>query len=99
VSEIDFLREVVIKFYGHPASHVETVPVHGVFFGKTVEHKVEVFNIEGHVKATQCFAWTYRDNEGRTRYTTLLRMSPVETPQDAVKAALVAQAEKKARSV
>jgi hypothetical protein len=98
VSEIDFLREVVIKFYGHPATHVETVPVNQLFEGKTARQvNVEVFDLDGHMKATQCFAWIYQDNDGRTRYTAVLKMSPVETPQDAVKAALVAQAEKKAR--
>jgi hypothetical protein len=54
--------------------------------------KVEVFNVSGHPRAFQCYAWAYQDNDGRTQYTAVLKLPPVKSPQDAVRAALVAQA-------
>ncbi len=78
--------------HGCKAVHVSTVPVKETFDGQTVwEGEVEVFNVSGHPRAFQCYAWAYQGDDGRTKYTAVLRLPPVQSPQDAVKAAIVAQ--------
>ncbi len=93
MSEIDDLRSVIRKLHGCEAVHVSTMPVHETFEGKTVwQGEVEVFDIAGHPKASQCYAWRYQDDDGKLHYTAVLKLPPVQSPQDAVKAAIRAQA-------
>jgi hypothetical protein len=71
---------------------VATTPVTEVFQGKIVwDGEVETFSLIGHPHALQCFAWAYKDDDGTNQITTVLALPPVQTPQDAVKAALVAK--------
>jgi len=92
VSAIDDLRAVILKLHGCEAVHVSTAPVREMFNGKTVWHgEVEIFDLVGHPKASQCYAWAYKDDGGQTQYTAVLRTPPVNSPQDAVRAAIVAQ--------
>lgn len=48
---------------------------------------VEVFTLNGHPKATEAFAWNYPDN-GQKRAVAVLNIPPIETPSDAVRAAI-----------
>jgi len=92
VSAIDDLRSVIRKLHGCEAVHSSTVQVREMFEGKTVwDGEVEVFDITGYPKASQCYAWSYQDDDGRMQYTAVLRTPPVNSPQDAVKAAIRAQ--------
>src|SRR5207249_7959043 len=78
------------------SKHVSTVPVHETFEGKTVwQGEVEVFDLIGHLTANRCYAWAYQDEDGNTQYTTVLELPPVQSAQDAVKAAIAAQVKRK----
>lgn len=77
------------------ASHVETVPVLEVFQGKTAwEGEVEVFDLVGHPKTKRAYAWGYANEErgGKLDFVTVLEIPPVNSPQTAVKAVIVATA-------
>jgi len=92
VSEIESLANAIRKLHGVESKHVESVPVKETFQGQTVwQGDVEVFDLIGHPKASRCYAWAYQDDDGRTQYTAVLGLPPVQSAQDAVKAALVAQ--------
>ena len=92
---IEAVRLAVERMHGCRAVHVSTVPVKEAFDGQTVwEGEVEIFNVTGHPRAFQCYAWAYQDDEGRTQYTAVLRLPPVQSAQDAVKAAIRAQVKK-----
>jgi len=88
------IKEVIEQLHECKALFVESVPVKEVF-NKLVawEGVVEVFNLTGHPKATKCFAWSFKDRDTR-RYVTVLNLSPVATPQDAVKVAVANEAKK-----
>jgi hypothetical protein len=75
------------------AIHVETVPVHEVFQGKTVwQGDVEVFDLMQHPKAKRAYAWAHSDgpNDEETRFVAVLEIHPVESAETAVKASIMA---------
>jgi hypothetical protein len=91
---IDDLRAVIAKLHGCGSTHVESVAVHEVFRGETVwDGIVEVFDLVGHGKAKRCYAWNFQDGK-ETRYVTVLEIPPVESPQTAVRAAIVSKEQK-----
>ena len=96
MSDLGTLRGAIIRLEPRDdAAHVSTVPVKEVFQGKTVwEGEVEVFRLTGHPKAERCYAWAYQGDDGRTHYTVVLKLPPVKSPQDAVRAAIRAQVKK-----
>jgi|ERR1044072_2385405 hypothetical protein len=87
------LQAVFLKLHGCDATYVETVPVIEVFQGKTVwEGDVEVFDIRGHPKATHGYGWGYTTtDEGGRRYFTVLELPLIDSPQAAVKAAIMSE--------
>jgi hypothetical protein len=95
------LKKVIRQLHGCEAEHAETVPVKEVFQGQTVwEGEVEVFNIRGHPKARRCYAWAHasgEDDKGK-RCVAVLELPPVNSPQTAVRAAIVDEARKQKSS-
>jgi len=90
---IEELQSVFLKLHGVDASYVESVPVEEVFQGETVwQGDVEVFDLKGHPKATRGYGWGYVTSEsGGRRYFTILELPPVDSPQTAVKAAIMSE--------
>ena len=90
---IEEIQSVFLNLHGCDASYVETVPVVEEFQGKTVwEGDVEVFDIRGHPKATRGYGWGYATSEsGGRRYFAILELPPVDSPQAAVKAAIMSE--------
>ena len=83
------------------AIHRATVPVHEVFQGQTVwQGDVEVFDISGHPKAKRAYAWSHREgkNDQGERFVAVLQIPPVDSPQTAVKVAIVAEIKKRKKS-
>lgn len=87
------LQSVFLKMHGCDAEYVETVPVIEEFQGETIwQGDVEVFDIRGHPKATRGYGWGYVTGEsGGRRYFTVLELPPVDSPQTAVKAAIMSE--------
>ena len=54
--------------------------------------EVETFDLTGHSKAQRCYAWFYTDDKGENQYTIVLAIPPVNSPENAVKAAIGASA-------
>ncbi len=91
---IDELKKVILDLHGCEAEYLETVPVKEVFQDQIAwEGEVEVFSILGHPLATKCFAWAYQTDTGR-RFMAVLEVSPVDSPLNAVRAAIVSDAKK-----
>jgi hypothetical protein len=83
------LRSVIWKLYQCGAVWEKTVPVHEVFQGKTVwQGDVEVFQAMQHPKAKRVYAWGYTEGD-KTNYTAVLELPPVESPETAVRAAIM----------
>ena len=70
------------------------MPVHELFRGETVwKGVVEQFELVGHPKAKRCYAWSHRDGpiDSEERFVAVLELPPVDSPQSAVKVAIVAE--------
>ena len=89
------LEQAIRDLHGLESGHLESVQVHEEFQGKTVwQGTVEVFWIGGHPKATRAYAWTYEDNNGTLQHVAVLGVPPINSAQDAVKAAVMRHIEK-----
>jgi hypothetical protein len=87
--EIDILRQVILERTGCSTGHVSTVPVNETFQAKTVwQVEVQVFDVIHNPKVSRCYARAYQDEDGKTQYMVVLGLPPVESAQDAVKAAM-----------
>lgn len=90
--DADQLRNSVEAQHGGTATLVQSVPVSESFKGETVwEGVVHVFDLAGHPQATRAFAWSYERDGGKRRFIAVLQVPPINTPQDAVRAAIVAE--------
>ena len=88
------LQAAFLKLHGCDAEYIETVPVTETFQDRIVwEGDVEVFNIRGHPKAVRGYGWGHVTGESdqSRRYFTVLELPPVDSPQTAVKAAIMSE--------
>lgn len=84
------LRRAIRDLHGCDARWVESVPVMETFEGHTVwEGVVEVFGLIGHPTAKRAYAWAHQTDAGTRRYVAVLHLGPVDSPQQAVQAAIV----------
>ena len=89
-SYIEDLRDVIRRVHGVESKHLESVPVKEEYEGQTVwEGIVEVFQIFGHPKASQLYAWSHETDENKKRHVTVLAVHPVVSAADAVRAAIL----------
>jgi hypothetical protein len=89
--DLDELRLAVERLHSCKASHIEDVAVVEKFGEETVwSGIVSVFLIKGHPKADKCYAWS-SPIEGSTkrRYYAVLHIPPIDSPEKAVRAAIV----------
>jgi len=85
------LQKAIKATHGADSKHVQTVPVHETFQGKTVwQGDVEVFDLIGHAKAKRCYAWAYDHDKGSNAIA-VLELPPVISPLTAVRAAIMAE--------
>lgn len=96
--EADQLRNAVESQHGGMAKFVQSVPVDERHDGKPVwQGVVHVFDLEGHPTATKAYAWSSPiEGSDRRRFYAVLHQGPVKSPQDAVRAAIVAERRGKA---
>lgn len=90
---LDQLRDAVQNMHGGVATLAQSVPVRETFNGQTVwEGVVHVFDLAGHPKATRAYAWS-SPIEGSTkrRFFAVLHTDRINSPVEAVRAAIVAE--------
>lgn len=87
----DRLKQAVSDLHGCDSTWVESVSVTETFRGQTAwDGTVEVFDLHGHANATRCYAWSHAvDGSEKRRYVAVLHQGPVDSPQAAVRAAIV----------
>jgi hypothetical protein len=101
MSDIGDIATVIRDLHGSEPVHVETVPVKETFKGQTVwEGDVEVFDLENHPQAKRVYAWSHiaGENDEQKRYVTVLHIPPVDSPQTAVKLAIVQEYRERERN-
>lgn len=89
----DQLREAVENMHGGTATLAQSVPVLETFDGKTVwEGVVHVFDLAGHPKATRAYAWSSPiQGSTKRRFFAVLHTQRINSPLEAVRAAIVAE--------
>ena len=84
---IDALQDAIQNTHGCASRHVGTIAVEEAFQGETVwQGDVEVFDLIGHPKASQSYAWGFHDDAGKWLYVAVLKVAKVDTPRKAVQA-------------
>ena len=92
---IDNLKRAVEKACGCKARHSRSAAVIEGFEGEHVwDGVVEVFDLEGHLRAKQAYAFLFAE-DGRTVIKTVLGVSPVKSELDAVRVAIAGKAREK----
>ena len=95
MTQIEKLRQTILDLHGCNNSYVESVVVRDIFQREVVwEGDVKAFSLIDHPRATLAYAWSYKDDEGKTRYVAILGIPPIRTALDAVRACIVAQIQK-----
>jgi hypothetical protein len=90
--EVERLRAAIKRLHGCDSAHTASVPVSETFHGQTIwDGVVEVFALTGHSAADTCYAWSYQQEDGQERYFAVLKMSPVSSPETAVRAAIISE--------
>jgi hypothetical protein len=95
MNDIERLQKAIRDLHGCDSTHMQTVAVHETFQGKIVwDGDVEVFLLIDHSRARRAYAWSYRGDNGETRRVAVLGVPPIDTPLDAVRAYIAAEAQK-----
>lgn len=83
------LSRAITAMHGCDCSHLETARVHEMMDGKTVwQGNVEVFELTGHPEAKAAYGWGWKDDAGEVQWIAVLGKPPIESPRDAVQAAI-----------
>jgi hypothetical protein len=87
---IEGLAKAILDLHGCKATWIKSVPVKEVFEGETVwEGIVQVFEID-HPKSKLCYAWSHElEGSKKRRFLAVLHQGVVDSPQKAVRAAIV----------
>jgi hypothetical protein len=92
------LKQAIRDLHGCDSTWAESVSVIESFQNQAVwEGAVEVFDLDGHPTAMCCYAWSHRTDEGKLRHVAVLHQGPVDSPETAVRAAIVQESREKAR--
>jgi hypothetical protein len=90
--DADQLREAIEGLHGGVATYAQAVPVKETFEDKPVwEGVVHVFNLAGHPKAERAYAWSFERHDGTRRIVAVLHTDAINSPLNAVRAAIVAE--------
>lgn len=88
----DELKKAVQHQLGCKAWFKQAVPVREVHDGQTVwDGVVHVFDLDYHGDVTWAYAWSYELADGKRRFFVVEHKGPIDSPVQAVRAAIVAE--------
>lgn len=87
------LQQEVESQHGGKATFVQAVPVHETRNGQTIwDGTVSVFDLRGSSSgAFRAYAWFYELSDGKRRFFSVLHSPKIDSPRDAVRAAIGAE--------
>ncbi len=96
---ISALQDAIRNLHGCESQHLESVPVTERWDDEVVwDGVVEVFDLIGHETALWAYAWSHvLDDSGQRRFVAVLHEGPVDSPESAVRAAVVAEIRERER--
>jgi len=87
---VSALQKAIKDLHGCDSFFVGAVSLVETFEDRVVwQGVVHVFDLSGHASAKQCYAWASPTDSGKLRYYAVLHSPPVDSPQAAVRAAIV----------
>jgi hypothetical protein len=91
--EVDQLRDAVERTHGGAATYAQSVPVRETFNSRPLwEGVVHIFDLARHPTATRAYAWSSPiEDSPKRRFVAVLHQPPVDSPQAAVRAAIVTE--------
>jgi hypothetical protein len=97
---IERLKKVIRDLYGCESRHEACIDVNHTFEDITIwQGAVEVFSLVNHPTAKIAYAWSYKNDAGKMRYIAVLEAPPINSPIDAVRASIFAEAKATDKSV
>jgi hypothetical protein len=89
-ADFDQLKRAVEELHGCEANYLSTQHVRESFEATRVfDGGVSLFAVTGHPASTMCYAWSAEEPDSSARsYYAVLRLAPIESARDAVRAAL-----------
>lgn len=95
--EANQLQQAVERMHGGAATLAQSVPVRETFEGQTVwGGVVQVFDLAGRPTATRAYAWSSPiQGSTKRRFFAVLHTKRINSPIEAVRAAIVAEARAK----
>lgn len=89
---INNLSEAIQAIHECRCSHFGTEHIREEHEGQLVwEGDVEIFQLEGHPDAKIAYGWGWDDGNGGVDYIGILKVAPIETAHDALKAAIISR--------
>ena len=86
------LSDAIASMHNCRCTHFGSEKVTEAHDGKEIwSGDVEIFHIEGHPEANVAYGWAWKDDDEEIRYITILQAPPVESPIDAVRAAIASK--------
>lgn len=87
------LKNAIYRLHGCEAEYAGREEVWETFQDELVwSGYVEIFRISGHPQATRCYAWSWAGEDYEDeRFLVVLDLPPVDSPEAAVKAAIMAE--------
>ena len=93
---MESLKKAVLDLHGCDSNWVESVPITETFQGAVVwDGIVEVFDLVNHPTANRCYAWSHATEGEKRRFVAVLHQGPVDSPEKAVRAAIVQEQSEK----
>lgn len=85
------LKKAAEEMHVGAATFVQSVPIREEHDGATVwDGVVHVFDLkDSPTGASRVYAWSYQKNVGERRFFAVLHLPPIQSPLDAVRAAIV----------
>src|SRR5687768_15943882 len=90
---IEQLEREIRDQHGCVSTHDDSIDVNETFKSTTVwQGAIEVFSLVNHPTGKTAYAWSYKNEAGKMRYIAVLKIPPINSPIDAVRASIVADA-------
>jgi hypothetical protein len=88
-SDFLMLKETIEELHGCEANYISSEHVRESLGGAVVwDGAVSLFGLTGHPAATMCYAWVAEDQRAGSSIYAVLRMDPIDSSRDAVRASL-----------
>jgi hypothetical protein len=92
ISNIKKLQDAIQELHGLASKHSATAKVTETFQGEVVwDGYVEVFLVAGNPIIRRAYAWSHDTDDGGERFVVVLEKPPVNSPETAVRAAIMAE--------